>query len=552
MRIAMVSEHASPLAVLGGVDAGGQNVHVAALAPALARRGARGRRPHAPRRPGRCPSASRSRRGVESTTSTPGPPAPVPKDELLPHMDAFADELRRRVARRPARRRARALLDVRARRAAAAARRSAVPVVQTFHALGVVKRRYRATDTSPPERLEIERDDRSRAADRVVATCTDEVFELVRLGADARRLTVIPCGVDLEPLPARRPGRAARRAAPRLAAASAGWSSARASATSIEALAGAAGRELVVAGGPDRARARRRPRGAAAARRSREHAGVADRVELRGARRRASDLPALLRSADASCRVPWYEPFGIVPLEAMACGVPVVASAVGGHDRHGRRRRHRRPRPAARPRAPRRGAARAARGPAPRAASAAPACAGRGGCYDWDRVAARARSTSTRALRARGRRALAAAAGASRRRDRRREHLGAAAARRSTRSRPRSSASSAGAASSPTPARGRPAAGRRQRRQRRAGAAPDGRAGRAATETERAPLSAICLHADTSSLTAIANDYGAERGVRPPGARARARRATCSSRSPRRAAARTCWSRPSRPRAMRA
>jgi D-inositol-3-phosphate glycosyltransferase len=39
MRIAMVSEHASPLAALGGVDAGGQNVHVAALAAALARRG---------------------------------------------------------------------------------------------------------------------------------------------------------------------------------------------------------------------------------------------------------------------------------------------------------------------------------------------------------------------------------------------------------------------------------------------------------------------------------------------------------------------------------
>ncbi|PPG11725.1 glycosyl transferase, partial [Rathayibacter sp. AY1E8] len=41
LTIAMVSEHASPLATLGGVDAGGQNVHVAALADALARRGHR-------------------------------------------------------------------------------------------------------------------------------------------------------------------------------------------------------------------------------------------------------------------------------------------------------------------------------------------------------------------------------------------------------------------------------------------------------------------------------------------------------------------------------
>ncbi|WP_285780039.1 glycosyltransferase, partial [Microtetraspora sp. NBRC 13810] len=43
------------------------------------------------------------------------------------------------------------------------------------------------------------------------------------------------------------------------------------------------------------------------------------------------EVPALLRSADVLVTVPWYEPFGIVPVEAMACGVPVVASAVGGH-----------------------------------------------------------------------------------------------------------------------------------------------------------------------------------------------------------------------------
>jgi glycosyltransferase involved in cell wall biosynthesis len=57
--------------------------------------------------------------------------------------------------------------------------------------------------------------------------------------------------------------------------------------------------------------------------------GVARRVHLHGAVPREG-MPAMLRSADVVACTPWYEPFGIVPLEAMACGIPVVASAVGG------------------------------------------------------------------------------------------------------------------------------------------------------------------------------------------------------------------------------
>jgi type III pantothenate kinase len=57
--------------------------------------------------------------------------------------------------------------------------------------------------------------------------------------------------------------------------------------------------------------------------------GVGDRVRLLG-QLPHPELPAILRSGDLLLAVPWYEPFGIAPLEAMACGLPVVATAVGG------------------------------------------------------------------------------------------------------------------------------------------------------------------------------------------------------------------------------
>src|SRR5215210_1611199 len=93
MRIAMVSEHASPLAVLGGVDAGGQNVHVAALASTLGRMGDEvvvHTRRDAVAPPRRVAFAT----GVEVDHVDAGPPCGVPKDRLLPYMGTFAAELR--------------------------------------------------------------------------------------------------------------------------------------------------------------------------------------------------------------------------------------------------------------------------------------------------------------------------------------------------------------------------------------------------------------------------------------------------------------------------
>jgi D-inositol-3-phosphate glycosyltransferase len=325
MRVAMVSEHASPLAALGGVDAGGQNVHVAALARAVARRGAQVivyTRRDDPRAAERVQMAP----GVVVQHVDAGPAEPLAKDALLEHMPAFARELVRAWSKdRPDVVHTHFWMSCHA--ALLATCEVPLPVVQTYHALGVVKRRYQGDkDTSPPERVAIERDI-VRRVDEIVATCTDEVFEIVRMGASREKLTVVPCGVDLELFGPDGPRERRRRDRLRLLCVGR-LVERKGIGNIIEALAELSDCELVVAGGPSRARLDDDPE----VRRLRaiaESRGVADRVELRGCVKHA-DLPPLLRSADAVVCAPWYEPFGIVPLEAMACGTPVVATAVGG------------------------------------------------------------------------------------------------------------------------------------------------------------------------------------------------------------------------------
>ncbi|MEU3768457.1 glycosyltransferase [Amycolatopsis keratiniphila] len=324
MRIAMVSEHASPLAAMGGADAGGQNVHVAALSAALSRQG-HDVTVYTRRDNRRVPATVETPDGYRVVHVPAGPAKKLPKDELLPHMGEFGRVLRSRWAKdRPDVVHAHFWMSGLA--SILAAKDLGIPVTQTFHALGVVKRRYQGkADTSPPERIRLERMI-AKQADRVIATCSDEVFELVRMGLPRSRASVVPCGVDLTTFTP--DGEVAHRTARRRIVSVGRLVPRKGFDLAIAALPSLPDTELVIVGGPDagpldKAPEVRRLRAIA------DRVGVADRVHLPGLVSR-EQMPALLRSADAVVCTPWYEPFGIVPLEAMACGVPVVATAVGG------------------------------------------------------------------------------------------------------------------------------------------------------------------------------------------------------------------------------
>ncbi len=138
---------------------------------------------------------------------------------------------------------------------------------------------------------------------------------------------IVPCGVDGDHFaPARQAGRpwpvprvlTLGRLVPR-----------KGVDTVIAAIARMPAAELVVAGGPDPGQLDDDPE-VGRLRRVAAGCGVAHRVRFAG-RVAHEDVPALLRSADVVVSDPWYEPFGIVPVEAMACGTAVIASAVGGH-----------------------------------------------------------------------------------------------------------------------------------------------------------------------------------------------------------------------------
>lgn len=338
-RIAMISEHASPMNVSGGIDSGGQNVYVGQLAKQLVRLGyevdvfTRRDRPL-------LRQVVNWAEGVRVIHVPAGPACFVRKEELLPYMPEFTEGVLGfwKQQNEPY-----ALVHANFWMSGLVAmdikRLLGVPFVTTFHALGRVRRFHQQTaDEFPDERFEIE-DRIVQQADRVIGECPQDEEDLIRwYDADPEKIAVVPCGFDPEELfPIDR--RTARREigvpdesnlvfhvgrlVPR---------------KGIDNVIRGVGRlvhehqipaRLIIAGGavddsdPHLAAEVARLRAIVEEERVEEHvsfAGYQDRDRLK----------YYYSAADVFITTPWYEPFGITPLEAMACGVPVIGSNVGG------------------------------------------------------------------------------------------------------------------------------------------------------------------------------------------------------------------------------
>jgi glycosyltransferase involved in cell wall biosynthesis len=209
----------------------------------------------------------------------------------------------------------------------------------TFHALGRVRRLHQnEADQFPESRMDIE-DAAIAHADAIIAECPQDAQDLTTLyAANPAKVRIVPCGFDkAEFWPIARPF--ARRALgfdpkERLILNIGRLVPRKGIDNAIRALGrllyehGIAARLVVVGGNSDVPCPVLTPEIG----RLKEIAateGVADRVLFTG-RRSREFLKLYYNAADIFVTTPWYEPFGITPLEAMACGTPVVGSAVGG------------------------------------------------------------------------------------------------------------------------------------------------------------------------------------------------------------------------------
>ena len=213
--------------------------------------------------------------------------------------------------------------------ALSAARDLQLPVVQSFDQLGVTERRHGLIPAGAgTERIRLE-PAIGRTVSAVVAASSDEESDLTRLGIPRRAIRVVPAGIDTDEFTPEGETHE-RNGRHRLVTVADLATEQDALNTLLRALAKIPGAELVIAGGPAREDLRDRPVLPAPGQ------AVSDSLDLHGRLFFAGQvgrtaLPPLLRSADLLVNINQHEATALTSIQAMACGTPVVASAIGGH-----------------------------------------------------------------------------------------------------------------------------------------------------------------------------------------------------------------------------
>lgn len=327
--LAVISLHTSPLVQPGSGDSGGMNVYVRELVGALAHAGV-GCQVFVRRWDDHLPDEVEVEPGIR-VVHVPAGACDLPKERLPEVVDEFTDGVRHRLERAPV-----DLLHVNYWLSGVAGHRLKheldLPLVSTFHTLARVK--AETGDLEPRRRIDAEMGVIG-CSDAITASCSVEAEQLVRhYDADPSRIEIVPPGVDHAFFsPGSRDG--ARRAldlpvdAPVLLFV--GRMQPLKGLDVAIATLGAVreqhpGAVLVAVGGPSGAA------GEAELARCRELAG---RSGLTDAIRWVAPQPhhmlsTFYRAADVVLVPSRSESFGLVALEAAACGVPVVAAAVGG------------------------------------------------------------------------------------------------------------------------------------------------------------------------------------------------------------------------------
>ncbi|MDO3702349.1 glycosyltransferase [Micromonospora sp. C28SCA-DRY-2] len=323
MRVGLVCAHAGPSSHPEG-PAVGTHQHIARVAEELAARGHDVRVYERRDDPGQPETADVHGYRLERVPV--GPASALPTADLVPYVAEFGRWLADRWSGEWTPDVVHGHYWIGGLAAAHAVRETDIPVVQTFHSLGVEQLRHLGQQYGGPgERIPLERA-LTRAVDIAVAQCNDEVDELTRMGLQRTSVAMVPAGVDIEQF--HPDGEAAPRDQRARILSVGGLAPGHGQDDLIRAMRLVGDAELVIAGGPPAEQLANH----AEARRLRELAeqnGVAEQVKLVGAVPH-DQMATWYRSADVVACTPHYSSAGRVSLEAMACGVPVVGYAMGG------------------------------------------------------------------------------------------------------------------------------------------------------------------------------------------------------------------------------